>query len=219
MNPDTLLTDLNCVVIDVETTGLSKEAKIIEVAAVRLENWQPTQEFQTLVNPEMPIPHQSTEVHEITDSMVMAAPLFPEIAPGLAHLLQNAVIVGHNLYSFDKRFLMSHFRSVFGASLDNWAIDTLYLARKLLPDNEHKLEALSKLFGIPLVAHYAMSDVYATAEILLHLVGILQENGWKTLADLEKFKSLKKFEGTGLPHFKVRPHVPLLPRKTESPNS
>ena len=60
------------VVVDLETTGVShaKGDRIVEIGAVRLEGDRVTGEFQTLVNPQRPIPYYAQRVHGISDRMV-----------------------------------------------------------------------------------------------------------------------------------------------------
>ncbi len=207
-----LLQHISCVVFDVETTGLGGHARILEIAAVRLEAWQPVAELQTLVKPGVPISSSASQVHQITEDMVVDAPTFADVAPAFAHLLQDAVLVGHNIFSFDLRFIKKELRGIFGTGPNNWAVDTLPLARKLMEGTSHTLEGLSATLGIPLVAHHAMSDVYATAELWMHLVRVLMRRGGKQLFDVSRFKALKQLDGAGLPRFEEAPSFQALPR-------
>lgn len=209
-----LLQHLSCVVFDLETTGLGSSARIVEIGLVRLEAWKPVYELQTLLQPGIPIPRSASKVHHITDSMVLSAPDFNEVAPQIAHMIQDAVLVGHNIFSFDLRFLMKQLREAFGAGPNNMAVDTLRLARKLMPGPSHKLGELSAKLNIPIVAHHAMSDVYATAELWMHLARLLMDRGGKQLLDVGRFKALRKLDGLGLPRYQEPPAsaVPLLPR-------
>ncbi len=213
LHVDQPLETLSCVVFDLETTGFSNEDRIVEIAAVRLDEWTPTGELNTLVNPQTPISARSQSVHKIDESMLTEAPTFQEIAPQFANLIEHSVLVGHNIFSFDLRFVLSHTRKVFGAGPNNWAIDTLMLARRLMPDaKSHKLESLANHFGIPIIAHHAMSDVYANAELWLRLSSLLMQRGYRKLGDLERFKALRRLDGSGLPTFDELPPVRLTPR-------
>ena len=72
------------VVFDCETTGFGHHDRIVEIAALTLdpETWEPTDEYDTLINPERDV--GSVGVHGITASMVEAAPTFPEVAATLS---------------------------------------------------------------------------------------------------------------------------------------
>ncbi len=207
-----LLQHLSCVVFDLETTGLGRKARIVELAAVRLDAWQPTAEIQTLIQPGIHIPSSAAKIHHITDDMVTDAPTFKQVAPQLVSLMQDAILVGHNIFSFDLRFLTKELREVYGVGPDHWAVDTLPLARKLMPGVSHKLGDLAADLNIPLIAHHAMSDVYATAELWMNLVRTLMYRGGKQLLDISRFSALRELDGVGLPRFEEPPFVPLLPR-------
>lgn len=207
-----LIQHISCVVLDIETTGLGRDARIVELAAVRLEAWEPVEELLTLVNPGIPISYSATRVHKITEDMVADAPPFREIAPRLVHIIQDAVLVGHNIFTFDLPFISRQLREVFGSGPNNWAVDTLPLARRLLPKGSHKLTDLAELYGVPIEAHQAMSDVYANAEIWMHLARKMIRMGGKQLLDASRFKSLKQLDGAGLPRFPAPPDVALYPR-------
>jgi len=210
---DDLLHNLSFAIMDLETTGFGHDAGIVEIAAVRLDRWVPGGEFQSMVNPEVPIPPTASRVHAIDDEMVAAAPTFAQIAPSLAHFLQGAVIMGHNFFSFDLRFLTRQLRDVFGAGPDHYVVDTLPLARACYQAESYKLEELAPQLGIPLEgAHQAMSDVYATAELWLHLHQILAKRGVRTLEDLGRFRAIRKLDGSGLPRFDAPPPHCAMPR-------
>ncbi|MCB9638986.1 MAG: 3'-5' exonuclease [Myxococcales bacterium] len=210
---DVLLQHATSVVFDVETTGFGRESRIVEIAAVRLEGWQPAEEWQTLVHPEMSIPPMASRVHHIDDRMVEKAPKFAEVSHGFLHLLRDAVLVGHNIFTFDLHVLQRHFRDVLGMAPRLIAIDTLPLARKFFRLDSHKLTSLAEHLGIPLIAHHAMSDVYATAELWLHMSQKLMQKGCKSVGDVEHFGALRVIEGPMIPRFEQRPQATLLPRK------
>lgn len=96
------------VAIDTETTGLSAvNEDIIEVAAIRFEDWEPVELFQTLVNPQKHISGFITDINGINDAMVKDSPTFAQIIDCLAEFVGHANIVGHNL-PFDLKFLFRH---------------------------------------------------------------------------------------------------------------
>ena len=103
------------VVLDVETTGLFRTDRIVEISLITLdENSLPIDEYYALVNPERDIGRSYfdgknvTTIHGITATMVANAPTFEEIAPALTKRLDGAVLIGHNV-AFDIRFLTQAF--------------------------------------------------------------------------------------------------------------
>lgn len=93
------------VVIDVETTGLSSTRdSLLEIAAIRFEDWTPVEKFHTLINPGKHIPEEASAINNITDEMVADAPTFSEIIECLSSFIGKYSIVGHNL-PFDLKFL------------------------------------------------------------------------------------------------------------------
>jgi hypothetical protein len=66
-------------------------------------------------------------------------------------------------------------------------VDTVWLARRLLGGRAQRfgLAALADFFGVPTApCHRALPDARATAEVLLPLLGLAQERGARTVADL-----------------------------------
>ena len=92
------LVAVDAIVIDTETTGLdTRTARIVQVGGVRLDHGHlADEEFDTLVNPMVPIPPATTKVHGVGDADVQDAPKFPEIWPKLLDFQGGALIVGHS---------------------------------------------------------------------------------------------------------------------------
>jgi DNA polymerase-3 subunit epsilon len=212
MPSDALLEHGTYVVFDVETTGFGREARIVEIAAVRLEGFEPVEEWQTLIHPGIPIPYMASRVHLIDDAMVAGAPAFSQVCSSFLHLLRDAVLVGHNIFTFDLHVLQRHLREACGASPGLMAIDTLPLARQFYRLESHKLGVLAEHLRIPLVAHQAMSDVYATAELWLRMCERLAQRGCKRVGDVEHFKAFRHVDGPMLPRYADAPNERLYPR-------
>ncbi len=177
------------VVIDLETTGNSpkKGDKIIQFAAVVIENGRIVDQFSSLLCPNQPIPIFIEELTGITDEMVEDAPLFEEIAPQVMELLKGAYFVAHNVL-FDLSFLqeeliMAGFEGFFGPLLD-----TVELSRILFPSSDSfKLSDLAIQEGLSHDRpHQADSDAYVTGELLLILFDHLQNLPLLTLRQLYK---------------------------------
>ncbi|WP_075982103.1 ATP-dependent DNA helicase DinG [Bacillus massilinigeriensis] len=177
------------VVVDLETTGHSpkKGDKIIQFAAVVVENGEITDTYSSLVNPGQPIPAFIEELTGLNDQMVKNAPTFSEIAPRIHSLLEGAYFVAHNVL-FDLSFLqeeliMAGFEGFYGS-----VIDTVELSRFLIPTaDSYKLGDLAIREGLnhdrP---HQADSDSYVTAELLIILLDRLKQLPIVTLHQLLK---------------------------------
>ena len=86
------------VVVDIETTGLSKHHhKITEIAAAIVKNRKIKKEFQTLVNPQVKIPGFITKLTGIDNDMVRDAPTITKVMPAVVKFLGKNVFVAHNL--------------------------------------------------------------------------------------------------------------------------
>ena len=153
------------IVLDTETTGLDyTRERIIEFAAVRLENGKIKDEFQTLINPNQHIRKSSMAVHHITEEMVADAPTEEEVLPRILEFIGDYPIVAHNAI-FDFSFLNEAKKRVMGEELKNPRIDTQIMFKEIAPDLEsHGLEALTNRFNVELNNHHrAMADTMGLA--------------------------------------------------------
>ena len=153
------------IVLDTETTGLDyTKEKMVEFAAVKLENGKIKEEFQTLINPEQHIRKSSIAIHGITADMVADAPTENEIMPKIMEFIGNYPIVAHNAI-FDYSFLNEASLRVFGKEITNARIDTQHMFKEVFPDLEsHGLDVLTDTFNINLTnRHRAMGDTMGLA--------------------------------------------------------
>lgn len=161
------------IVIDLETTGNSpkKGDKIIQFAAVVIENGKIVEKFSSLINPKIKIPIFIEELTGINDEMVNNAPLFEDLAPKIQALLEDAYFVAHNVL-FDLSFLQEELLIANQEGFLGSVIDTVELARFLYPTiDSYKLNDLANLFGFQHERpHQADSDAEVTAKILLHFI-------------------------------------------------
>lgn len=102
-----MLSTLHRLAFDTETTGTDpEEARIITAAAVVRGGGQPDRDFNWIINPGVPIPPETTEIHGIDDAKVQAEGVEPkqalaEIANTLAYALHRGMpVVAFNL-SYD----------------------------------------------------------------------------------------------------------------------
>ncbi len=174
----TSLADSVLAVTDVETTGLSpRNHRITEVAAVLLQDGDVIDEFHTLVNPEQFIPAEIQRLTGITNATVLGAPPAAEAFPAVRDWFDPAsAVVAHNA-KFDHDFLQASFDRTGVHRLQIPTLCTARLARRLLPSNRRfALASLTAYFGIRVrSAHSALGDARATAQLLLRLLELLEE--------------------------------------------
>ena len=118
------------VVFDLETTGTScNKDRVVEISAIKVEGGNIVDEFSTLVNPECPIPFYASQVNGITDDMVEDAPLFKEALADFLEFSGDMVLVGHNIHTFDLKFIYRDCEEYFGKVPGNDYVDTLKMSR------------------------------------------------------------------------------------------
>jgi DNA polymerase III epsilon subunit family exonuclease len=182
-----LLEQATYVVVDLETTGLRPgSAQICEIGAVRVRCLELEAEFETLVDPGMPLGPGVAALTGLSNRQLHGAP-----RPGVAvhrflAFAGDAVLVAHNA-RFDLAFLDRETLRLTGSRLANPVVDTVALARRLLAGRVPRasLAQLSLFLGTSVQpCHRALPDAQATAEVLLALIGLAQERGAETVADL-----------------------------------
>ncbi len=173
------------VVFDLETTGVScNRDRVVEISALKVVDGRITEEFSTLVNPECPIPYYASQVNGITDEMVEDAPVFEDALADFFEFAGDMVLVGHNIHSFDMKFIYRDSEKFFGGIPGNDYVDTLKMARMCLPElRHHTLTDLADHYGIATDgAHRALNDCRMNQAVYERLGEILQE----------KLKSVRK---------------------------
>src|SRR5438067_9762869 len=175
------------VVVDLETTGLRPgSARICEIGAVRVREFELQEEFELLVDPGVPIGPAISALTGLRDADLRGSP-HPAIAVRrFLEFAGDAVLVAHNA-RFDLAFLDRETERLSGARLAGPVVDTVGLARRLLAGRTPRagLASLAQFFGTAAQpCHRALPDAQATAEILLQLIGLAQERGALTVADL-----------------------------------
>jgi len=184
---DSRLADLTYVVFDTETTGLTPSVdEIVQIAAVRLVNGRRVEGevLDLLVDPGRPIPPGSTEVHGITDAMVIGAPGIADAGRRFHRFAEGAVLIAHNA-PFDMEFLRRH-ETAIGARFDHPVLDTVLLSAVIFGQQDsHTLDALAARLGVVIpeaARHTALGDTVATAEVFLRLVPMLRARGLEGLS-------------------------------------
>lgn len=170
-NTDYWDTHDSVVVFDLETTGLdAKTCKIIEIGAVKIVKGSIIETFQTLINPQVPIPAEITNITHIDDSMVADAPTIEQVLPDFYRFVDGSVLSAYNI-DFDYQFLDNVGKKL-RLLFNHEQIDTLKLARNKVPSlSNYKLATVVKALNITLTnAHRALADAYATAKVFVKLI-------------------------------------------------
>ena len=175
------------VVFDLETTGLSATRnRICEIGAVRVRALEVDEAFETLVDPGTALPAPIVMLTGIRQVDLRRAPR-PELAVRrFLGFAGDAALAAHNA-RFDLAFLEREVKRLTGRRVAAPVIDTVWLARKLLGHRTERfsLRQLAHFFGTSArPCHRALPDAEATAEILISLLGLAQEQGARTLADV-----------------------------------
>ncbi|MGN6299107.1 MAG: exonuclease domain-containing protein [Ginsengibacter sp.] len=156
------------VFIDLETTGTNIAIdRIIEIAMVKILPDKTRVVKHKLINPQIPIPKSSTDIHGITDEKVKDAPTFKEVANELKQFIDNADLSGYNSNRFDIPLLMEEFLRA-GISIDMVKRRLLDVQTIFHMMEKRTLAAAYKFYCEKELtdAHSAEADACATWEIL-----------------------------------------------------
>jgi DNA polymerase III subunit epsilon len=93
------------VYIDTETTGVDKNAEIVEISIV---NHDGTVIFESLIRPQQPIPPEVIAIHHITNEMVLGKPTWPAIWPTIRSYILGRIVATYNA-DFDLRMMQQSF--------------------------------------------------------------------------------------------------------------
>lgn len=186
------LNEIDFVVIDVEAiVARNFPARIIEIGGYRVRAGQILGQFETLINPEIPLPRFIASLTRISDEMLKQAPVFGAIAEAWLEFAADAVLVAHNSM-FDLPLLNREIARIYpGHRMRNAELCTVKLARRIMPHlNGHNLDSLAAYFGFDIPErHRAASDALATARVFLRLLSQLEEGGVHTLCEARSFQS------------------------------
>jgi DNA polymerase-3 subunit epsilon len=189
-NPDLdsrLLSDLTYTVFDTETTGLDPRGgdEIISIGAVRIVNGRLLREdcFDQLIDPQRPLPPESTAIHGITPEMLEGQPVIGTVLPLFHRFTEDTILLAHNA-AFDMRMLQVKEADT-GVRFINPVLDTLLLSAVVHPaQDDHNLEAIARRTGISVMGrHTALGDAIVTGEMFLKLLPLLAEKGVRTLKE------------------------------------
>ncbi len=189
------LSDQVFICLDCESTGLDPETdRAIEVAATLFTFKEVLQKYETLLDPECPIPKASQEIHKISQEMIAGKPKIREILPHLIEMIAGHILVGHGI-AFDIALIANEAKrfQIPCRIQSQPSIDTLRLARLYGGSPVNSLERLREHFNIQSEgAHRAMSDVTVNIEVFKQLTKNFNttEQIFKTLQKPIKLKAM-----------------------------
>lgn len=154
---------------DLETTGVSLSTdRIVEIAIIKILPDGTRQVKRKLINPQVPIPKDASDIHGITDEMVKDAPTFKQAANEIKMFIENCDLGGYNSNRFDVPILMEEFLRA-GMDVDlstRKMIDVQHIFYTMEP---RTLTAAYKFFCNKELtdAHSAEADVEATIDVFM----------------------------------------------------
>lgn len=159
------------VAIDIETTGLGRSARIIELGAVRMRHGRKVASFSQLVNPQNPIPAKVTQITGITDRDVRHQPTIDKALPRFYAFCGHDTWIGHNIRRFDLPVIAREAERAGVGMPDVSFYDTLEISQTLLPQlDRHRLLDLIRYFGIAKTErHRAADDAAQAAQVFERL--------------------------------------------------
>lgn len=184
---------------DLETTGVKVASdRIVEISILKVFPNGNKESLTLRVNPEIPIPAETTAVHGITDEMVAGEPTFKELAPRIYEMIKDSDLAGFNSNRFDIPLLAEELlRAEIDFDLKRAsAIDVQTIFHK---KEKRTLEAAYKFYCDKNLdnAHSAEADTLATYEVLKAQLGRYDdlENDVNFLAQYSKHKEFVDFAG------------------------
>lgn len=181
-------------VVDLEATGTSTTAKIIQVGIVILEDGQVVQTYETDVNPHEVLSEHIKQLTGLSDERLAKAPDFSQVAKPIFDLLEGCVFVAHNV-KFDANLLAEEL-FMEGYELRSPLVDTVELSQIFFPTLErYNLGTLATVLEIDLSdAHTAIADATATAQVFLKLQEKIASLPKLTLEKIRDFSDQLLFE-------------------------
>lgn len=183
----TPLIALPVLVLDLETTGLDvRKDRVIQIGAMDMQGTSMGEVLliNQLVNPGIPIPSSSTEIHHIKDEDVSNAPYLHDIANMLTEAMKNKVVVGQHI-AFDLAVLKREFARNNLVWHEPVSLDVSMLVGALQPALfDVSLESVTTFLGVHITdRHTAHGDCLATANCWQKLIPLLQKKNIRTLGE------------------------------------
>lgn len=153
---------------DLETTGINiGNDRIVEIAIIKISPDGSKQIKRKLINPQMPIPAEATEIHGITNVMVKDAPTFKDVANEIKQFIHQCDLAGYNSNRFDIPMLAEEFIRA-GLDFNADGIKFIDVQKVFHLMEQRTLSAAYKFYCDKTLedAHSAEVDASATFEIL-----------------------------------------------------
>lgn len=180
-------------IVDIETNGSSvqKGFQIIELGAVKYQNGQIIDKFDTLVYAKDIVPYIQ-EVTNITPDMLEDAPVIESVLKEFKIFLEDSVFVAHDI-KFDYGFISDSFEKYDLGKLQNRKLCTIDLARRTIEAEKYGLKSLKEVLNIEVEYHHrAYYDALTTTHIFKESLSKLNKNKVLTTEDLIKFSKSSK---------------------------
>jgi DNA polymerase-3 subunit epsilon len=193
---DQYLKKMRFIVFDTETTGFHPYSgdELISIGAVAIENGKIQDEhiFHSYINPNRTIPGHISDLTGIEHHHVESAPSFLSVFSDFLDFKAHSPLIAH-CAAFDYNFINVKLKANKIMKLPGKALDTMKLATHLLGDEEKlTLDDLLQQYGIPTTKrHHALEDARMTAHLFIHQIEQLENEGVRTLYELEKFIQYK----------------------------
>ncbi|HET7055225.1 MAG TPA: exonuclease domain-containing protein, partial [Thermomicrobiales bacterium] len=206
------------VAVDVETTGLRPtQHRVIEIGMARYVNGRCTERYSTLINPERRVPDYVRKLTGLTDSDLIPAPRFGQIAGEIAAFMGDLPLLGHNV-GFDVAFLNAEFERAKRPAIVNQTIDTVPMAMRVLGRSMRpSLDRVATALGLqPRKYHRALADADLSAAVALRLLGMAAESGTTIdalIRSTRAARSLPPGHGQSAGELLDRRHLDVLPRR------
>ena len=187
------------VFFDLETTGINVSSdRIVEMSLLKISPNGKEQWMTTRINPEMPIPPKTTEIHGISDEDVAGAPTFREVAKNLALFLEGCDLAGYNSIKFDIPLLAEEFLRTdtdFNFRKRKYVDVQIIFHKK----EQRTLTAAYKFYCNKQLkdAHSSKADTSATFEVLKAQLDRYEDldNDIEKLADFSSYNDYVDFAG------------------------
>ena len=150
-------------IVDIETSGGIHGGQIIEIGAVKVQNFKEIGRFCSFAKANE-IPAEITELTGISVADVASAPSLANVREKFRLFLGNAVFVAHNV-RFDYDFISATLEKFGFGMLLNRRICTIELARRTIAAQKYGLQSLKDQLGIKNKHHRALSDALACRAI------------------------------------------------------